>query len=59
MTDFLAGDAASYLLHLEEMVRREALDTREALLRAFNAGNTRGQIDGLEKAKEIIGGTKP
>jgi hypothetical protein len=56
INDLLTDDAAGYLLHLEDMVRRESIDTREALLRAFNAGTTRGQIQGIEQAKKIIAG---
>lgn len=54
-----AETAAEYLLHLERMVAANYFGVREALQKAFQAGETRGAIRGIESAKEIYQGTKP
>jgi hypothetical protein len=59
MTTTLNEDAASYILHLERMVKAGEITQREALEKAFGLGCSRGRIDGIEIAKNIIWAPKP
>jgi hypothetical protein len=54
LTDELAASGADYLLHLESMVTGNVFGVREALLKAFQAGCTRGRISGLAQAQQIF-----
>lgn len=52
--DGLTETGAEYLLHLERMVDAKYFGVREALQKAFEAGKTRGRIDGIDIAKNVI-----
>jgi hypothetical protein len=59
MTTTLNEDAAAYLVYLERKLKAGELSASEALQKAFSLGATRGQIAGIEKAKDIYMAPKP
>ena len=59
MNEPLPEEAIAYLLTLEMGLKHNLFSHREALQRAFSAGRTRGVVEGLTRAQEVLFSKEP